>query len=800
MIAKDTASATSTQPKATPKEPPEDWPLSRPSWWRRCLVLAALVLVIACIWFIFGMIATVTHYQTETKHTDFSGIHVGVQYPRLLYMDERDENSERKIVVSLTQTRTQSVDVVLIPKTDAVRILNEDGIEVSGRKTVTPTRDVAEPVAWYVAHANTSSTGAWYRYGSPSLFEVWIMPPGCTKAQHVPNLDFNIQVEGPLSKFLRDALVKLFVGALALATARLVPWWWERWQKNRGLEPRIARYLDAGKIDSGRDEFAIYKGLRHPWLFLDNANVEKRYGRAEARLWYDEALQALSSGELTDAQQYLEKARKWYSDDKEINDLCNLLKALDSSKPVDALAEQLEELGEESALHLRRLLDQGEREEDIRQALLKILADIYNTWLPTLLKEDLEDQTTPSERRIRIIRALKKLPYKGRTRFVERALREDRDLSVQIEAAWASSGEDRPDSVALRSAEATVIDEWLQALRHPPVESLEYNPFAATSAEKDDWLERHYIEHPGYWQLFGPFSIALFAASGDGKTSGRMMLKKSLDSRPDLVVEYTDFGPWIACLASVVLEIVKKGLMAEREELHSLSFRTASVSTEDHIREILKKIASALGVDPSSLIPQDMPAMEQLKRALGEMRKEGYETLYVLVDNLDGYAETQAYPWIGELLVRSLFGNFHLLDLPGITFRFFLPMAWKKRLLKYGGFTTDRIKAVDMVWNEELLGELLRVRLAQATHREAIRPIDTLMAFVDISSWPGELDLDQVLIGQAQNSVRDLIAFVNMLFQHRAQTWYESGRAPEELFIGMADWAVLLEHLLRRTG
>ena len=192
--------------------------------------------------------------------------------------------------------------------------------------------------------------------------------------------------------------------------------------------------------------------------------------------------------------------------------------------------------------------------------------------------------------------------------------------------------------------------------------------------------------------------------------------------------------------------------------------------------------------------------MEQLKRALGQMREEGYETFYILVDNLDGYAETQAHPWIGELLVRPLLGNFDLLDLPGITFRFFLPMEWKERLLKYGGFTTDRIKAVDMVWNEELLRELLRVRLAQATHRKAIRPIDTLMAFVDISSWPREFDLDQVLIGQTQNSVRALIAFANMLFQHRAQTWYESGRAPEESFIRMADWAVLLEHVLRRTG
>jgi len=232
--------------------------------------------------------------------------------------------------------------------------------------------------------------------------------------------------------------------------------------------------------------------------------------------------------------------------------------------------------------------------------------------------------------------------------------------------------------------------------------------------------------------------------------------------------------------------------------LDFLISRTASVSTEGHIREILRKITSALGVNPSSLISQDMPVMEQLKRSLGQMREEGYETLYVLVDNLDGYAETQAHPWIGELLVRPLLGNFDLLDMHGISFRFFLPLEWKERLLKYGGFTTGRIKVVDLVWTKELLQKLLRVRLAQATSWEATRPIDTLMAFVDMSSWPRTFDLDQALVRQAQSSLRDLIALADRLFQHRAQIWYESARSPEELFIGMVDWAILLEHLVRQ--
>lgn len=399
------------------------------------------------------------------------------------------------------------------------------------------------------------------------------------------------------------------------------------------------------------------------------------------------------------------------------------------------------------------------------------------------LSRQLEDLDSPdSDKRARALEAL------------DHALDERDDVALQTEGLCGLLMLLERTPGALQATSMTTVANWLRASPCP----LEYNPFETTKAEDDPYLEAHFIEHHAYSRLWDSTrkSMALFATSGGGKTSSRMMLKNYLDGRPNLVVEYTDFGPSIASLVSAAAEIVTKGRIAEKERFDLLTFQMRGVSIEDHIQEILRKAASALGVNPSNFISQDTPIVEQLKRTLGQMKEEGYETLYILVDNLEGYAETQVHPWMGELLVRPLLGNFDLLDMPGISFRFFLPMEWKERLLKYGGFTTGRIEVVDLVWTMASLWRLLRVRLAQATRRAATRPLDSLMAFVDIS-WPRAFDLDQVLIRKARSSPRDLIALTNMLLQHRAALWDESSREATEWYIRIADWATLLDFLLR---
>lgn len=133
-----------------------------------------------------------------------------------------------------------------------------------------------------------------------------------------------------------------------------------------------------------------------------------------------------------------------------------------------------------------------------------------------------------------------------------------------------------------------------------------------------------------------------------------------------------------------------------------------------------------------------------------------------------------------------------------------IPLSLKERLSEYGGFRTGRIKILDMVWGEDLLHGVIKARLqAASSPRSKVdslkaltvgRRPETFMGGQRPRGWP--MDLDSLLVKQAQGSPRRLITLVNMLFQHRAQIWHESGKRPTELYITMADWAILLEHRL----
>jgi len=409
--------------------------------------------------------------------------------------------------------------------------------------------------------------------------------------------------------------------------------------------------------------------------------------------------------------------------------------------------------------------------------------------LRTLIN-DLEDrERTHAEVRRRIVNVLGHIKARRVGAIVEKTLREDSDLSVQAQAAWMLARRPRPGKAEerkLRVSKPGVVEEWLEGFPSP----LEYNPFKAITAEADDFLDRHFFEHPVYRQLllvYGSQHVAIFADLGGGKTSCRRMFESSLEGPPHLVVEYTNFG-----------ELVRK---ARR------------ISVEDHVRSMLRQASALLDIELESLSSSGDAWQEQVRRFLETAWSEGYRSIRILVDNVHGYAETQTDPRIAELILRHLVGNFDLLDTASLysgfytadlCFNFYLPLSLKERLSEYGGFRTGRIKILDMVWGEDLLHGVIKARLqAASSPRSKVdslkaltvgRRPETFMGGQRPRGWP--MDLDSLLVEQAQGSPRRLITLVNMLFQHRAQIWHESGKRPTELYITMADWATLLEHRL----
>jgi|GEM_PF-5735336 len=365
-------SVTSAQPRRAPER---DWPPSRLQRRGPWLVLVGLAVVIIGGWFVLIWKPAIAHYQTDTRGPvaldgDLESVQVGVQYPRFLYMDDQGVEAGKKIVVSLVQTRTlpaEAIELAVISRTDAVRLLNRDGIEIGGRSVVTATCGIPALATIYVEHTNNSSVGHW---GSSTAFAVYVTSTGVAMTQLDPidELGFSLEAEGPWNKFLRDDLIKLLGGILVLIAAPVVPWWWERWQDIRKLGPQVRRQIEDRRMDLVRDSYTTYEGHKMPWLFLQDFDLEARYRRAEARLWHERALQTLEEPRV--ALGHLQQARRWYPYDEDINILHALLDGLLSS----SLVERLKDIGDGAVPHLLLLLDSLTEGYflDVRGALLSL--------------------------------------------------------------------------------------------------------------------------------------------------------------------------------------------------------------------------------------------------------------------------------------------------------------------------------------------------------------------------------------------------------------------------------------------
>ncbi len=85
-----------------------------------------------------------------------------------------------------------------------------------------------------------------------------------------------------------------------------------------------------------------------------------------------------------------------------------------------------------------------------------------------------------------------------------------------------------------------------------------YHPFRGVSAEWDENLEEHFIQHPSFDMIRGLDSVALFAPQGSGKTSNRLMLErrclKGYCKEDVFPIRYTDFSRLVNNLPAISLE------------------------------------------------------------------------------------------------------------------------------------------------------------------------------------------------------------------------------------------------------
>lgn len=766
--------------------PSESWPPSRFERWRPWFMLAGVVILVIIAWFVFFWKPAMDCQLSQSKgpvklEGDLAGIQSKVQYPKLLRWDDRGVETDNKITVNLLQTRTlpsEVITVTIVPKTDAVRLLDRNGIEINQPGNVTALFNVPARISFYVEHTNDLSINPWR---SSACFEIFVASSiqATPQLRPIKELSFEFQVEGLWSKLAYD-LIKLYGRQIMMLVASgggllgigVVPRLQQRRKKIEGLVKQIEQYyIDDGRISKLRESYQHYAKLKVAWLFIQDLELEARYREVESRLWYEQALQFAHLWNLTEVLHSLAEAEKWYPDEK--------VEALDSLFQAVRLSELREvSLIESESLksQLRLLLDQipeGEAFKEFQLGLVRLLAQ--NTWLLRFFREEL-DQDILARRRARIVSILLTPQFFGlKERKAIVGVLRSKDLLVQTTALWVLAEVQKPPSIRLHVSTPEVVREWLNALPS----SLTYNPFEIPNAEIEErlgYLEQHFLEHLPFQQLAHSSSVALFTSSGSGRTACHLMLKKKCDKEGSnvLAVEHVDFRDFI--------------------------IHPDMISEDAHIHLFLQGAIAKLGVKPRTFRLPDLDLRRQLQEFLQQMSQWKYNEMWVLVDNIDAYAETQVNSELAVLLIQHLIGNMELLGLPNLYFKFFLPLELKDRLLKYHGFKTGRINVVDMKWTKEQLYQLLKLRLQQATNSDVPNPIDSLMCFVDRLTWPDLVEIDELLIQKAQNSPRRLITLVNILFQHRAQIWHESARVPEELFIRIVDLAILLEHLLRRSG
>lgn len=739
--------------------------MTMPGW---AIILLTSILSIATISFLWykGQKSVVEpYYEFRRKSISLcpfvQNVQVQVEYPRRISQDDRGVQHHKRLVVGVTKTEAGPPEVINLavkPMSGHIHFLAENGSDISGQLTVTATHGITEVRTLYIEHPNVPQ-------GGPISLSLELLPPTgvITQPVLVEKSDFVIEEESFVARTVRGVVSlwpwQSFLLAFLAIPVPVLKTFWDHHKRMANLYERMKQAWDERKIDDIRNIYGEYQGLvllpipiwRHCTVSIPgHRGIESLHRQAansdQARFYFELAAEASRrEATLQAAEEYLEKALDWDP-------------AYEKVRPLYEQAQSLEEEHRRPGTPAARWWIEPRPGSRVRQELIDALED---------------REHTHAEVRRRIVNVLGHIQDYEAGRAIERVWREDEDWSVRAQAAWMLIRRPRPERAEQRKlnrARPAEVEEWLQAL---PL-SLDYNPFEVITAEADPFLDRHFFEHPSYRQLIGPFSVALFADQGNGKTSSRLMLQRHYRTEEPryLVIDYTDFG----------------ALVAHPEE----------ISAETHIRTILHKACTLLGIEPEALTP----SIEQLKGLLKWIRLQGYQAMCVLVDNVSAYAETQANLRTAEMLIRHLVGNYDLVGVPCLHFKLFLPMALKERLLGYGGMATGRIKFVDMEWTPDLLHELLAWRLKRASSKWR-RQVTSLRGLVMADplkpfSTLGPLDIDKELVRQAQGSPRRLIYWINRLFQHRARLWHESGKDPGELFITRTDWAILLEHLLKQ--
>lgn len=278
--------------------------------------------------------------------------------------------------------------------------------------------------------------------------------------------------------------------------------------------------------------------------------------------------------------------------------------------------------------------------------------------------------------------------------------------------------------------------------------NFKHHPAVSQNAEdlSEDLWQIIFIDVPGIKKLLAvDQSTALLAERGGGKTASRFRLITSIkrDHPESLIVNFTNFEhlhgrsseslsladhriPLIEAIASAFADefVVKETIFLGLQEKRRNWFWALLLKYASDLDKLHSNLSTSLSLDLQRFQSQPVIALWRENSKLETMLKTflryanllGFTWIVILIDGLDGLWELTE--GAGDQFCRDLLAALPILRLKRLRFKLFLPIGMKPVVESSSGYQTNTVKKVLIQWEEDLLIEILNLRIRWASDNQ----------------------------------------------------------------------------------
>lgn len=358
------------------------------------------------------------------------------------------------------------------------------------------------------------------------------------------------------------------------------------------------------------------------------------------------------------------------------------------------------------------------------------------------------------------------------------------------------------------------LKQWLTHM------GLNLNPFGYIDAGEDPFIPFYLIEHNQFKKINGDHISFVFAPAGGGKTAFRVRLARECragwnkrrifpiifkptepgDPNGDeswMLLQRTDLLRYAARELFLYLAYSPYALDEMDDALRKIFIQTISWDLDFPLAFYLDQMKTAgslepilAAFDPTARSLPNPPDKEdilylykKLIRYIPESRKPDeehrlealfdlilnklkFEAIYILVDGVDAFPETENNPQNAIFSISWLLNNAIDWSRRNVYTKYFLPKEIQPFVDQTHDFRllTSKSKVITVKWDADALSEVIRRRLQEASGGK----FDSLAAISDRALRASERSPEEVLIGELRRhkklSPRSLIKAMDRLF------------------------------------